>query len=94
LFAGPQLLQDAWKEYKTTAALELYARGPHKGSFSYLRTHKNRHVRRHFKVYQVGELYFPCNWKNPEYCLEIADMVLKPVHIAGWHHFTGSWRGG
>ena len=59
-----------------------------------IRTRKNplNHARRRYKVWPVGEFYFPCNWKNLAYCYEVDDMKEKPAELAGRHWFSGTWR--
>lgn len=92
--AGPQVISEAYKAYvKELGEGPEQAAGGERGSQIQLTSSKQRKkqgLTSH--VYQLGEFYLPCNWLSQELCAEVDGSEPKPTHLAGFHHWAGSWK--
>ena len=78
---GPQVVSEAYKVYMDTI-------GGLQSEDSSMR--KGRRLTPH--VYKLGEFFLPCNWLSQELCAEMDNAKEKPAHLAGFHHWAGSWK--
>ena len=80
LCTGPQVVSEAYKSFVKASRPKAGRSGP--PGRQRLTPH----------VYQLGEFYLPCNWLSQELCAEVDMTEPKPAHLAGFHHWAGSWK--
>ena len=85
-------MRETFAEYKQAAGVEPHARKDIQSHYAEVSKHALKHSGRHYKVWPVGTFYFPCNWKNSEYCIKVDSMEEKPKELAGRHFYGGTWR--
>ena len=82
--AGPQVVSEAYKTHGKVSSdgsgVPVSLRGH--GMQKTLTPH----------VYGLGEFYLPCNWLSQDLCAQVDSAETKPAHLAGFHHWAGSWK--
>lgn len=83
-YAGPQVVSEAYKTHRKLS-------GGGSGVPVSLRGHgMQKKLTPH--VYGLGEFYLPCNWLSQDLCAQVGNAETKPAHLAGFHHWAGSWK--